>query len=78
MGHTHAPLYFIRGGLGENMNSVIWHLISKEVKDLTGKDWRVVISQSLLFMWAKAIDLMLEGEESKWFDQGEICDIFIG
>ena len=62
----------------ENMNYVFWNLNSKEVKELTGKDWREVISQSLLFMWAKAIDLMLAGEQSKWFDQGEICDIFIG
>jgi len=42
----------------------------QEVKELTGKDWREVIGQSLLFMWAKAIDLIMHGEDSKWFDQG--------
>ena len=40
------------------------------MKELTGKDWREVIGQSLLFMWAKAIDLIMHGEKSKWFDQG--------
>ena len=28
-------------------------------------------------MWAKVIDLMMEGEESKWFKQGEIFEILL-
>ena len=56
---------------------VVLNIYSKEIKDLTGKTWREVISISLLFMWAKVIDLMMEGEESKWFKQGEIFEILL-
>ena len=46
----------------------------QKIRAITGRTWREVIGQSLLFMWPLALDLWLEEDkndkECKWWTEG--------
>ena len=43
----------------------------KEIREITGKNWREVIGQAMIFMWPRVIEGWLKDKpEHKWFKEG--------